>query len=92
MYSNLIYKFSVVLKVLSIFASDIFVGYSQSSVPNYPFVRYPGIKDEDKMGLGPHSLQDMDAERTVRRARRNRTCFTRQQVCILPVGPTINDL
>ena len=27
------------------------------------------------------SLQEMDAERTIRRARRNRTCFTRQQVC-----------
>ena len=49
---------------------------------SYPFSRYPVIKDEDKLVMG-QPLQDMDAERTVRRARRNRTCFTRQQVSIL---------
>ena len=29
----------------------------------------------------PATMQEMDAERSVRRARRNRTCFTRIQVC-----------
>ena len=42
----------------------------------FPYMRFP-MKDGDKM---TGAIQDMDAERTVRRARRNRTCFTRQQV------------
>ena len=57
------------------FSLFIRAGYGQAAAP-YPYMRFP-MKEGEKMGA---SLQEMDAERTVRRARRNRTCFTRQQV------------
>ena len=64
----------------AILVSLVVTGYAQPGAMasgQYPYMRIPGMKDDDKLG---GSLQDMDAERTVRRARRNRTCFTRQQV------------
>ncbi|ELT92585.1 hypothetical protein CAPTEDRAFT_167382 [Capitella teleta] len=66
------------------------------SLPGYsaPAVTLPGTTTassaSSSAGIGDQfgnkysplnpSLQEMDAERTIRRARRNRTCFTRQQL------------
>ena len=78
-------------------------GYPQptarTSTVYSPYIRMPGqppnltsdldLKQEVKSIIpsAPPTLQELEAERSVRRARRNRTCFTREQVkppsCIL---------
>ena len=54
-------------------------GYSTPYAPTQGLASPTGASKELTATMTP-SIQDMDAERSIRRARRNRTCFTKHQV------------
>ena len=61
-----------------------------------PYPSYTGVAKPAGVGIKPStlSLQEMEAERSVSRARKNRTCFTEKQVRyyhMLVCHPSKND-